>query len=56
MRTVRTLVVAALVGVAAVIGTGTALAAPAQPIGPPMGSLCEGHPLLELWCLISSGS
>lgn len=56
MRTVRALVIAAMVGSAAMIGTGPALAEEAKPIGPPMPSLCVGHPLLELWCLINSGS
>ncbi|MFF2084722.1 hypothetical protein ACFVVM_13160 [Nocardia sp. NPDC058176] len=55
MRTVRTLVIAALVGSAAMIGTGPALAAEAKPIGPSWGLPCD-HPLIGLWCLIGSGS
>ncbi|MFC4125647.1 hypothetical protein [Nocardia rhizosphaerae] len=57
---------ATLLGGAAVVGAGAAVAEPApapaavtpqaKPIGPPMPSLCEGHPLLAAWCLIASGS
>ncbi|MFD4351952.1 hypothetical protein ACFWPK_24380 [Nocardia sp. NPDC058519] len=55
MHVFRAIVVGAMIGAATLAGGGTAMAE-VRPIGPPMPSLCEGHPLLAAWCFINSQS
>ena len=64
MFALRGIVVATLIGTAALIGGGPATAdpiplespnpAPTEPVA--ADSLCNAHPLLILWCLITSPS
>ncbi|MCP2293182.1 hypothetical protein APR08_006142 [Nocardia amikacinitolerans] len=63
MVALRGIVVGALIGAAALVGGGTATAEPLPletftpaPTEPVAGGLCDAHPAIGLWCLISQSA
>ncbi|MEV0250488.1 hypothetical protein AB0H76_28105 [Nocardia sp. NPDC050712] len=56
MNAVRGIVIATVIGATTVIGGGVAAAEPTT-IGEGWPTnLCDSHPLLKVWCLLTTGS
>ncbi|MFF0541962.1 hypothetical protein ACWEVD_10665 [Nocardia thailandica] len=56
MNALRGVVVAAVIGASTVLGGGVAAAAPVEVGQGWPTNLCDSHPLLAVWCLLTSGS